>query len=90
MRRFPLLSNCYAIREGGHRQRGGAALARRSLAWAARAPRVAGSGAVKVGTISPFPNRIHTPCRRSHFLTPSSSAPARPACSARARRASGG
>ena len=29
LRRFPLLSNGRAIREGGHRQRGGAALARR-------------------------------------------------------------
>lgn len=35
LRRFPLLSNGRAIREGGHRQRGGAALARRLLAWAA-------------------------------------------------------
>ncbi|RZJ61890.1 MAG: hypothetical protein EON49_03945 [Acidovorax sp.] len=41
LRRFPLLSNGSAIREGGHRQRGGAALARRSLAWIARVPRTA-------------------------------------------------
>ena len=31
LRRFPLLSNVYAIREGGRGQRGGAALAR--LPW---------------------------------------------------------
>ena len=31
LRRFPLLSNVYAIREGGRSQRGGAALAR--LPW---------------------------------------------------------
>ncbi|HCE93317.1 MAG TPA: hypothetical protein DEV74_12570 [Acidovorax sp.] len=39
LRRFPLLSNGCAIREGRHRQRGGAALARRSLAWIQRVPR---------------------------------------------------
>src|SRR3989344_4687890 len=32
--RFPLLSTRYALREGGRRQRGGAALARRPLLWA--------------------------------------------------------
>jgi cell division protein FtsZ len=37
LRRSPLLSRCCAAREGGHRQRGGAALARRSLACGAKA-----------------------------------------------------
>ncbi|OYD51156.1 hypothetical protein CBY09_04835 [Acidovorax kalamii] len=36
LRRFPLLSNCCAIREGGRSQRGGAALAR--LPWCASRP----------------------------------------------------
>ena len=35
LRAFPLLSPRCAMREGGHRQRGGAALARRSLTWGA-------------------------------------------------------
>ncbi|RZJ15270.1 MAG: hypothetical protein EON50_02350 [Acidovorax sp.] len=39
----PLISNCCAIREGGHRQRGGAALARRSLAWSAPVAAAGGS-----------------------------------------------
>src|SRR3989338_5977448 len=34
LRRFPLLSTRYALREGGRRQRGGAALAWRPLLWA--------------------------------------------------------
>ena len=34
LRRFPLLSNVYAIREGGRGQRGGAALARLPWPWA--------------------------------------------------------
>ena len=33
LRRLPLLSNRSAIREGGHHQRGGAALARWPLGW---------------------------------------------------------
>ncbi|POR11070.1 MAG: hypothetical protein DI574_00760 [Acidovorax sp.] len=41
LRSFPLLSNCCAIREGGRRQRGGAALARRPLAWGAPVSTVA-------------------------------------------------
>jgi acyl dehydratase len=41
LRRFPLLSNGCAIRQGGHRQCGGTALARRSLAWIACVPRTA-------------------------------------------------
>ena len=35
LRAFPPLSHCCAMRAGGRRQRGGAALARRPLAWAA-------------------------------------------------------
>jgi len=35
LRAFPLLSNRCAIREGGRRQRGGAALARLLLVWIA-------------------------------------------------------
>jgi len=34
LRAFPLLSPRCAMREGGRHQRGGAALARRPLAWA--------------------------------------------------------
>jgi general secretion pathway protein J len=34
LRRFPPLSQCCALRAGGRRQRGGAALARRLLVWA--------------------------------------------------------
>ena len=35
LRAFPPLSHCCAMRAGGRRQRGGAALARRPLTWAA-------------------------------------------------------
>ncbi|OYD50000.1 hypothetical protein CBY09_13760 [Acidovorax kalamii] len=49
LRRFPLLSQCCALREGGRRPRGGAALARRPLAWAVPVAQAASVCSVPVG-----------------------------------------